>query len=198
MSATSIPTRRDNLHTVYMYIVRNWAVDVNDMATGFAHLDAASANAVKTLTKEQIRSLLASLERKGLVVGEQVNGEGLKVWQSYHDVENEDGAVDSAEADFLSAFPNEVADTKSPTKVAKHAPDAGMIVYEVKRVRKTGSRTLVTFEGPGDSTPTKWSVTCATHGIVHNVNRRMTAEALAHHPEVWCDDCKHAVKKAGV
>jgi hypothetical protein len=173
-----------------MYIVRNWAVDVNDMATGFAHLDADSAQAVKELTKEQIRSLLGSLERKGLVVGEQVNGEGLKVWQSYFDVENEDDAVKNAEAEFASKFPGEVADTKTPTQVAKSKPGEGEVIYEVRKTRTTGAHVTLTnySKGTGER---RYIAQCLTHNSpVKEFERRLQGEAQCHHPENWCEGCE--------
>jgi hypothetical protein len=181
--------RRDNLHTVYMYIVRNWAVDVNDMASGFAHLDAKSDSQIKALTKDQIRSLLSTLERKGLVVGEQVNGEGLKVWQSYFDVENEKDAVENAEAEFASKFPSEVADTKTPKQVEKNRPAEGQVIYEVKKARTTGAHVTLTNWSTGTG-QRRYVATCKTHGTEHAFDRRMKAEAFCHHPEEWCEDCQ--------
>lgn len=181
--------RRDNLHTVYMYVVRNWAVDINDMATGFAHLDADSAAKVKELDKKAIQSLLTSLERKGLVVGEKVNGEGTKVWQSYHDVENEDGAVESAEGDFNAAFPGEVADTTTPAQVDRSRPNEGQVIYEVKRTRLTGAHVTLTNYSTGEG-KRRYVATCKTHGTEHAFDKRLAGEAQCHHPEVWCADCQ--------
>jgi len=190
MTTTSIPTRRDNLHTVYMYIVRSWAVDVNDMAKGLVHLDnAETAAQVKTLTKEQIRSLLGTLERKGLVVGEQVNGEGAKVWQSYFDIENESNVIENAEAKFAETFPNEVKDAKTPTQVDKRRPDEGEVIYEVKRTRSTGAHVTLTnySKGTGER---RYIATCITHSTVHEFAKRLPAESMCHHPEEWCADCQ--------
>jgi len=185
---TTTNTRREDLHTVYMYIVRNWAVDVNDMASGFAHLDGESAAKVKDLTKDRIRSLLGTLESKGLVVGEQVNGVGLKVWQSYFDIENEANVVEDAEALFASKFPNEVKDAKTPTQVDKHTPADGEIIYTVKRTRSTGAH--VTLTNATQDGKRAYVAKCETHNIIHVFYRRLPAESMCHHPEEWCADCQ--------
>jgi hypothetical protein len=170
-------SRRDNLHTVYMFVVRNWAPFAKDVVK---HTD---------LSKDQVASLLNTLENKGLVVSELVNGEAPKVWQSYHDIDNEDGAAEAAEADFLNAFPNEVKEGKTPKQVAKHTPDNGEVIYEVKRTRTTGAHVTLT-NIVKDNGKRAYMTVCLTHGPAHEFSRRLHAEHMCHHPEDWCPDCQ--------
>jgi hypothetical protein len=174
MTTTS---RRDNLHTVYMDIVHNWAVDAKEIAqhTG--------------LTPDQVASLLGTLERKGLVVGERVNGVPPKVWQCYYDIQNEKDAEENAEADFAKTFPNEVKNSKSPKQVAKSRPDEGQVIYEVKKARTTGAHVTLTNYSTGEG-KRRYVATCKTHGTEHAFDRRMKGEAMCHHSEDWCEDCQ--------
>lgn len=96
-------TERESLEQVYMYVVRNWATDAGEIADG---LDR-SVGAVNTLLKK--------LATARLVEGTHVNNERKLTWQSYYDVENEDGAEALAARDFAEAFPGE-PETKATHK----------------------------------------------------------------------------------
>lgn len=84
---------RPELLATYKYVVNNWAVSAADVAGG---LDK---------DVKEVNSLLRRLQRKGLVVGENVNGAPPLIWQSYHDVQNESGAKAASTRDFNKAFP---------------------------------------------------------------------------------------------
>jgi predicted transcriptional regulator len=174
---TTQNTRRDNLHAVFFDIVHNWAVDVAEIAE---HTD---------LTKDQVRSLLSTLERKGMVAGAHVNGEPTKIWQTYYDIQNETDVIERAEAEFAEKFPNEVADTKSPAQTPKTRPDEGQVIYEVKKTRTTGAHVTLTnySKGTGER---RYVAQCYTHSTVHEFAKRLPAEAMCHHPEEWCADCQ--------
>jgi hypothetical protein len=83
---------RPALRKSYLYVVDNWAVDAADVAKGIKQ-------DVKTAT-----SLLRRLERRGLIVGDHVNGEPTLIWQSYYDVQNGEKRTDAIK-DFDKAFP---------------------------------------------------------------------------------------------
>jgi hypothetical protein len=191
---TSTPTRRDNLHEVYMFVVHNWAVDRADINSHLPHF-----------TKEQLNSLLSTLRNKRLIVGEQVNGEGMLVWQSYHDIENEKDAEKDAEADFAATFPNEVKEGKTPTQVAKSRPAEGAVIYEVRKTRTTGAHVTLTNYSTGTG-ERRYVATCKTHGTEHAFKKRLPAESMCHHPEEWCEDCQvidttnqhQALQEAGI
>lgn len=169
--------RRELLHTVYMDVVYNWAVDVAEIAQ---HTN---------LTKDQVRSALGTLERKGMVASTYVNSEPPMIWQSYFDIQNESDAETNAEAEFAEKFPHPVADTKAPTQVAKTRPAEGQVIYEVKKTRLTGTHVTLTnySKGTGER---RYVATCKTHGTEHAFDRRLYAESQCHHPEDWCVDCQ--------
>lgn len=89
---------RPELRKVYLYVVKNWAVDADEIA-----------KATK-LDVKRVRTLLGRLAP--LVVGTQVNGEGPLVYQSMYDIENSDETktLRSARADFAKKFPEAVKD----------------------------------------------------------------------------------------
>lgn len=173
----STSSRRDDLHTVYAFVVDNFAVYAIDIETH------------TSIPRDKARSLLASLERKGLVVSEHVNSEREVVWQSYHDAMNEDGAKEQSEVDFAAAFPEgSVKDTQTPTQVEKHRPNEGEVIYEVKRTRSTGARVTLTNYSTGTG-KRRYVATCHLHSTEHAFDKRLPGEAQCHHPEVWCDGC---------
>lgn len=174
--STSTPTRRDNLHAVYMNVVQNWAQYVSDIVKDTG------------LTKEQVASLLGTLERKGILASEHVNGETRKIWQSYFDIENEQNVIENAEAKFAETFPGDVADAKTPAQVDKHTPADGEVIYTVKRTRSTGAR--VVLHNSVQDGKRAYVATCETHGNSHVFPRRLPAESMCHHPEQWCADCQ--------
>ena len=176
MTITNTNDRRENLRNVYLFVVDNWAVDVNELA------------GASDFTKDQVRSLLGTLKNKRLVDSTIVNGEGPALWQSYYDVQNGESRED-AEAEFDSKFPNKVADTKTPAQVAKTRPAEGAVIYEVRKTRTTGAHVTLTnySKGTGER---RYVATCKTHGTEHAFDRRLPAESMCHHPEEWCDDCQ--------
>lgn len=99
-------TRRDNGRTVYMHVVRNWAVSAAEVAEDTG------------LSRKETNSLLRQLERKGLLASEHVNSERELTWQSYFDIENEQRVPQRAAAAFRKAWPEDApenGDTGSDT-----------------------------------------------------------------------------------
>lgn len=90
--STTTDLRTDLLAT-YKYVVNNWAVSAADVAGGMDK------------DVKEVNSLLRRLQRKGLVVGENVNGAPPLIWQSYHDIQNEQGVPAKSTRDFNKAFP---------------------------------------------------------------------------------------------
>lgn len=85
--------RREQLKAVYLYVVENWAVAADEVAAG-----------VEREVKE-VRADLNRLSRRGLVVGDKINGEKTLTWQSYFDIDNELDVPARAAAEFDKEFP---------------------------------------------------------------------------------------------
>lgn len=88
-------TERESLHEVYSYVWGNWAVTAGEIADQLG------------LSVSRVNALLRKLNRARLVESLHVNNERALTWQSYYDIENEDGVEARAERDFAEAFPGE-------------------------------------------------------------------------------------------
>jgi hypothetical protein len=107
-AAETIPERA-KLHDVYMFIVRNWAVNAEEIPGDRAFVEAA----LKTLTTTG-----------GLVEPIHVNGEAKLTYQSMFDYENDDNAEADAEHNFNECFPEDAPVTVATT-AASHAGASG-------------------------------------------------------------------------
>lgn len=96
-------TERETLNEIYLYVVRNWAVGAGEIANGTDRSVTAVNAALRKLAKAR------------LVEGTHVNNERATTWQSYYDIENEDGVEAKAARDFAEAFPGE-PETKTAHK----------------------------------------------------------------------------------
>lgn len=176
-------TRRQNLNTVYMHIVRNWAVEKADIVADTPDLDAKA-----------ITSLLNTLTRSGIIA--KTNTSGMTLFQSFFDIENEEDVEERAQASFDEKFPNEVKETKTPTQVERRTLTGNEIVYTVRKTRVTGAHVMVQDNRNGEKDipnfegPQRWISICATHGTLAGWKTRVgEAEKHAHHPETWCTEC---------
>lgn len=96
-------TDASRLCVVYMGVVHNWATDPQEIFAQLSNLK--TKRDLKPLggsvpTVKEITALLKRLAKVDLVVAEHINGERKLTWQSYHDINNEEGAEEAAKADF--------------------------------------------------------------------------------------------------
>jgi hypothetical protein len=105
---TTTITARDaidytRLATVYLGVVANWATDAQEIAQTLGALktkkDLKPLGGVAP-TAAEVNAMLKRLAKADLVVAEHINGERKLTWQSYHDINNEEGAEEAAKADF--------------------------------------------------------------------------------------------------
>lgn len=101
--------RRENLKTVYNFVVANWATDK-------AEIESAK------IVAGGVDSLLKTLERKGLLASTHVNGEKKLTWQSMFDIENEADVLERSAAAFDAAFPVKQAEPATSDRTHATGP----------------------------------------------------------------------------
>lgn len=141
---------RPQLRKAYLYVVQNWAVEATEVAKALK-IEVKDANA-----------LLRRIRSANLVVGEQVNGEGALVWQSYYDIENDDkkDGVKKARADFAAAFPKPVVPGSSNRTGAKGATGPRYTDEQIKAglaARKQGKTNVEVAKAAGVKSPAYFS-----------------------------------------
>lgn len=111
-TTTRKPTTRSEARKVYMHILENWALYASDIAKDLA------------MPTKQVNSLLRQLDSRGLLASTHVNGERTLTWQTWHDLANEQGALEAAKAEFAEKWPTKDAGTTRPGGGgARYTPD---------------------------------------------------------------------------
>jgi hypothetical protein len=152
--------RREQLRKAYLFVVNNWAVDDGDIAKGLG------------IERKQATSLAKSIERKGLIVREQVNGEGALINQSFYDIDNSNvkETRKSARADFAAAFPEgSVKEPAASRSGGKGATGPRYTEEQIKKgaaARKAGKSNAEVAKAAGVKSPAYFTAVLKARGIV--------------------------------
>lgn len=138
---------RPSLRKAYLFVVNNWAVDGTEVAESLK------------LDRPATVSLLNRLKNANLIVAEHINGERALTYQSYHDVNNEDGALDAAKADFATAFPAKVDPAATGRKGATGARYTPEQIKAGLAARKAGMKNADVAAAAGVKSPSYFAKT---------------------------------------